>query len=135
MIEKERSQLGQQKYQTAISLGATILGAFMGRKVGSYRNVSRATTTMRGAGRAMREKEDIARAEEDLDAQRTRLRELEDEFKQAIETMEAKFDAGALDLEEIIVPPRKTDITIQPIGLCWTPWRITPDGIAEPLNR
>ena len=134
-IEKERSQLGQQKYQTAISLGATILGAFMGRKVGSYRNVSRATTTMRGAGRAMREKEDIARAEEDLDAQRTRLRELEDEFKQAIETMEAKFDAGVLDLEEIIVPPRKTDITIQPIGLCWTPWRITPDGIAEPLHR
>jgi len=132
-IEKERGQLGQQKYQTAISLGATILGAFLGRKVTSYRNVGRATTTMRGAGRTMREKEDIARAEEDLEAQQLRLRELEDEFKGAIESMEAKFDISTLDLEEIVVPPRKTDIAIQPIGLCWTPWRITPAGIAEPL--
>ena len=32
--ERERGQLSQQKFQTAISVGATILGALLGRKAG-----------------------------------------------------------------------------------------------------
>ena len=78
-IGREKSQYTQQKVQTAISVGATVLGALFGRKVASAGTVGRATTAMRGAGRTAREKGDIARAKREVEAQQQRLAELEDD--------------------------------------------------------
>jgi hypothetical protein len=36
-------------------------------------------------------------------------------------------------LETIDVRPRKSDTTVGQVRLVWTPWRVGPDGIAEPL--
>jgi len=58
----EAEQAKQQKIQTAISMGATLLGAFVGRKAISYSTLGRATTTLRGAGRTLKETQDIERA-------------------------------------------------------------------------
>ena len=67
-VDRERAQLGQQKLQTTFSVGATVLGALLGRR-GARSSVGRATTAMRGAGRVAKEKQDVARAQD-------RLREL-----------------------------------------------------------
>ncbi len=50
--------------QTAISFGATLLGAFTGRKLLSSGTLGRATTTMRDVGRSVDESGDVKRAEE-----------------------------------------------------------------------
>ena len=50
-IERERSQLSQQKMQTAISVGTSILGALLGRKKISATNAGRIGTAARSAGR------------------------------------------------------------------------------------
>ncbi len=44
-VEREKAQAGQQKMQTALNVGATILGALMGRRMASASNLGRATTT------------------------------------------------------------------------------------------
>jgi hypothetical protein len=132
-IERERSQYEQQKLQSALSVGATLLGALFGRKVGSVGNVGRATTAARGMGRAARERGDIARAEESHGALEQELRALEDAFEEALASVR---DEAALETacEEMLVRPRKTDLSIERVVLVWTPWRVGPDGIAEPAS-
>lgn len=132
-IEREKGQYKQQKVQTAISIGSTLLGAFFGRKVASAGSIGRATTAVRGVGRAGRERGDIARAETELEVQLQKLEDLEAEFQDTVNNVEASFDPEGLELEEIAIRPRKSDIIVHDIALTWGPWRVGPKGIAEPL--
>lgn len=118
-VAAEKSQLGQQTLQTAISVGATIIGAFFGRKMMSVGNVGRATTAMRGAGRAMREREDIQRASESVAAVQDRLSALQQEFDQEVARVQDGGDAAVLEFDRIQIRPRKTDISVAEVALAW----------------
>jgi len=131
-LEREESQYSQQKTQAAISVGAGILGALFGRKLGSARNVGRATTAARGVGRASREKGDIARAAEKVRIQREKLQDLESEFNEAVEEMGDALDPAAMELDPVHIRPRKADIAVTRMALVWTPWLVDSNGIAEP---
>ena len=127
-IEVEQSQYRSQKTQTAISLGATVLGALFGRKVGSVGTVGSMATTMRGAGRASREKEDIARAVQRADKARTGLQELEIEFEEETVQLRDKYRPEDLICEERLVRPRKSDLEVSRLSLAWCPSDWSPQG-------
>ena len=55
MVERQQAESRSSQMQAAISVGASILGAFLGRKTISAANIGRATTAIRGAGRAIKE--------------------------------------------------------------------------------
>jgi hypothetical protein len=131
-VEREKSQLGQQKVQTAVSVGATILGAIFGRKTMSAGTIGRATTSMRGAGRIAREKQDIQRAMREVQVVKEKLEALEEEFQAEIGSLSADFQPEELALQEILIRPRKTDITIDKFALIWTPWKLSRGGFTEP---
>ncbi len=131
-VGKEESQYSQQKMQTAISLGATILGALFGRKVTSGGTIGRATTSMRGVGRAAREKEDIARAQREVEVIQQKVEDLELEFKEEVAKVQEEFSPEELELEELQIRPRKGDISVGAVALKRTPWRVEPSGLAEP---
>lgn len=126
-LEREKSQYSHQKTQTAVSVGATIMGALLGGRLGTG-SVGRATTAVRGATRASREKQDIGSAEAELGVQRERLGELEKEFKERLEEMKEPLRAEDLQLEEKLVRPRKSDTHILRSGLLWIPVPDGPDG-------
>jgi hypothetical protein len=132
--EIEKSQYDQQKIQTAISMGATVLGALFGRKLTSVGNVGRATTAMRGVGRAAREREDIGRALDNVEDLRGQLAALEAELQEEIAGIRQSADPSALAVENLTLRPKKTDISVGRVALAWTPWRIAPDGTAEPMD-
>jgi hypothetical protein len=132
--EIEKSQYDQQKIQTAISMGATILGAFFGRKLTSAGNVGRATTAMRGVGRAAREREDLGRALESAEELRGQLSALEAELQEEISGIQRSTDPMALSMEEIAIHPRKADISITRLALVWTPWKVNRDGTSGPVH-
>lgn len=132
-VDKEKAQYGQQKMQTAISVGATVLGALFGRKTVSMSTVGRATTSMRGVGRAAREKEDITRARHEVEVLRERLAALETKFQAEAARIQEDYGPEDLDLRELLIRPRKTDIVTGDLAVVWTPWRVTQDGLAEPL--
>ncbi len=134
-VSKEKSQYGQQKMQTAISLGATLLGAVFGRKVTSSGTVGRATTTFRGVGRAAREKEDIERAMHEVKIVQDKLYQMEEEFQEEMDKIKDAYSPEDLELEEIAIRPRKSDIFVSPLSLVWSPWRVGMEGIAEPHFR
>lgn len=134
-VEKEQEQYRDKKTQTAISIGATLVGALFGRKLGSSRNVGRATTAMRGVGRAARERGDIQRAEERVEALQEQLATLETRFGDDVADLEVAAGPDTFECEEMIVAPRKADLDVERLLLAWAPWRVGPDGIAEPLYR
>ncbi|KPJ76241.1 MAG: ATP-binding protein [Deltaproteobacteria bacterium SG8_13] len=131
-LEREEDQYKHQKIQAGISIGATLLGALFGRKVASTGNIGRATTAVRGVGRAGRERQDIERAKEQLSLQYAKLEALEDEFRQELDKIELSFDPADLVLEELLIRPRKSDITVAKLSTIWWPWRMSPDGLVEP---
>jgi hypothetical protein len=46
--------------------------------------------------------------------------------------LEGQVDPSTLDIQKAQVRPRKSDITVGSVGLCWTPWRKAADGMVEP---
>jgi hypothetical protein len=131
-VEREKSQLGQQKVQTAVSVGATLIGAIFGRKTMSAGTIGRATTSMRGAGRMAREKQDIGVAQREVQIVNEKLADLEAEFQAEVASLSANFQPEELGLSEILIRPRKTDIIIDRFALVWTPWNVSQSGFAEP---
>ncbi|MEB2344724.1 MAG: DUF87 domain-containing protein [Deltaproteobacteria bacterium] len=117
---REQEQYTQHKVQAAISIGASVVGALFGRKLGSARNVGRVTTAARGVGRAADERGDVARAGERIEDLREQLAALERELEAERERLAATPDAATLPLEEQLVAPRKADIDARPLVLVWT---------------
>ncbi len=126
-VEREKGQYNERKYQTAISFGATLLGALLGRRVSG-----RATTAARSAGRAAREKGDVSRAERQVEQHHVELQELEETFEEEVEALRELPDPATLELEEIPIRPRKSDITVSRLALAWTPWERTEDDVLKP---
>jgi hypothetical protein len=90
VVQREEGQARGAQVQTAISFGATILTALLGRKRISYTSVGRATTAARGAQRAMQQQQDVNAAKEDLAAARAEYERLEQELAARIAEIQAQ---------------------------------------------
>jgi hypothetical protein len=131
-VSREQSQLSQQKLQTAFSVGASILGAFLGRKTLSATNVNRAASAARSAGRIGRESSDVDRAGENLEVVRQQRTELQRQFETEVAALERTLDVSAVALRKVAVSPRKSDIAVGEVALVWVPWRKGADGFPAP---
>jgi hypothetical protein len=120
-VGREQDDVRSAKMQTAVSLGATLLSAFLGRKATSLSSVGRATTTLRGAGRTSRSKRDVERAVETLEALRKQREELAQQFDEDVEELEDRFDPQREELESSVMKPRRTDINVKTFTLLWVP--------------
>jgi hypothetical protein len=132
VVDREKEQAKQQKVQTALNFGTTILGAFLGRKVLSTGTISKAKTTMGGMSRTMKETKDIERAKDTVEANRQKLDQLEADFKTDMDALAEKTDPSTEELERIAVRPAKKDISLQFIALGWFPYWKNRDGVLEP---
>lgn len=120
--EREAEQARGRKMQTAISFGATVLSMFTGKKRLSSGTLGKATTAMRDVGRSIDQAGDVKRAEESLTVMRQKLADLEVEEQEAIDALQARFDAAGETLERVLMRPRKSDITVDSLGLVWMPY-------------
>jgi hypothetical protein len=118
-IDRERQQVGQQKLQTAVSIGATVIGALMGRRAVSASTLGRATTAARSAGRAAKEAEDVARAEARAADVQAELTALQAELQAEIDAIAAR--AGDEPIETVDVPPARGGIDVRLVALVWRP--------------
>ena len=124
MVERQQAESRSSQIQAAISVGATILGAFLGRKAISAGNIGKATTAIRGAGRAMKESKDVSQAEDNVAALQQQLAALEAEFKAEADALAAATDPLTEKLETLSLKPSKSNISIKLVALAWVPhWR------------
>ena len=130
-VEREQTQASQQTFSTVLSMGSSILGAMFGRKLVSSTNVTRTASSMRAAGRALQQRQDVTQAGETVEALQQRLADLDAEVQAETERIQTGYNADTLQLEELTVQPKKTDISISQVALVWVPWIVKPDGTME----
>ena len=131
-VEREKSQSGQQKLSAFISLGATVLGAVLGRGRGvGVGTVGRAATAVKSAGRIRKERADVQRASENREVVQRRLADMNAQFEKEMADLRADINPDHTDLVRTVIRPRKSDITPTLIGICWIPWRAAADGSEE----
>jgi hypothetical protein len=131
-VEREQEQAKQQQMQTAISVGATILSSFLGKKRVSATSLGRATTAVRGASRAFKEAGDVDRSKETVEVYKADLEELENAFKAESDTLAASLDAMNQEIVPLNIRPTKQDIMVKALVLVWMPYLIKSDGSSEP---
>ena len=119
-MARESEQSSQQKLQTAVSIGATLVGAIFGRKTFSASTLGRATTAARGVGRTMKESGDVQRASESVEAVRDQAKELDDQVRRETQAIATEFDRAPV-LEQVTIVPKRGQINVQLLALGWDP--------------
>jgi hypothetical protein len=134
-VERERQQATSTRLDTAISLGTTLLSAFLGRKRLSSTTLSRAGSAAKGFGRSSKEAQDVERAETALEGLQASLARLEAELEAEITSLEARYDPTREPLETIELKPRRTDVDVELVALAWLPFEVAEDGSRRWLTR
>jgi hypothetical protein len=121
--EREAQEAQSQKLGVAVSIGATLLGAFLGRKTVSAATLGRAGTAVRSMGRAYKESQDVARASETLEAMDQQRADLESQFQAEAAALQSLLDPMSEPLETIAIRPKKSAIGVRLLALAWAPYR------------
>jgi hypothetical protein len=133
-LADQQSQASGQTLDTVVTVGTTLLGAFLGRKTLSVANLNRARTALRSGSRTVKERQDVGSAEQQLEAAKKQLADAEAEFQEETSKLQASAAPEALTVAEFTIPPRKSDIAVGNLVLAWVPWRAGADGVPAPAS-
>lgn len=134
-VEREQEQMKAQDMQTAISVGATVLGAFLGgTRRRSSGTLGRATTAARAANRSATSRADVERANENLQALNQKINEMEQQFQSEVSAIQAELDRAAQSVEVVNITAKKTNVSVDVFSFAWAPYQIT-EGKYVPLWR
>jgi hypothetical protein len=121
-VQAQKQQSMAAKLSTAVSFGAAVLGAFTGRKITSATEISKASSAIRGVGRAMKESGDVGRSEETVEAVQQQLNDLQAQFDSEVASVAGTMDPTTEQFERITLRPKKTNITVRTLVLAWAPY-------------
>ena len=120
-VEKEAQEAQSAKMQGFLSIGASLLGAFMGNKVVSSTNLTRGARAISSMSRASKQSGDVGRAEETVEAIGAQIQELEAQFQAETDALKSQSDPTTERLETISAKPKKKDIALKVVALAWAP--------------
>jgi hypothetical protein len=123
---KRAGMVRQRSMDAALRVGEGLLGAFLGRKT----SAARAGTAIRSAGRVVQQRQEVAQAEETVEAVRAQLARMEDEFREELREVDTGLSAEG-PLEELRVRPTLTGMAVRHAALLWLPH----DASGRPLWR
>ena len=118
-LSREEQQASQQKLQTAVSFGATLLGAVLGRRAVSMSTLGRATTAARGVSRSSKEAADVAQAQQRQREAEAALKELEAELEREVQALQDNMPDAAIETTEI--KAKKAGVDVRLVTLAWKP--------------
>ncbi len=118
-VQVQQSQASGARMGAAVSIGATIFGALLGRKALSTSTLGRATTAARGMERMGRESGDVSRASENVAARETQLSELESAMATELQAVSADWDLSNEPFERLLVKPKRGGVSVQLVALVW----------------
>jgi hypothetical protein len=119
-LEAQKSQVNSARLATAMRVGTSLLGAFLGGKSG-VKSVASATTVT-GVTRAFQQSQQVSTAENELDRVKEDLVLVESKIESEIEAVKEKFDPHLLALEKVRLTPLKKNVTPRAVGILWLPY-------------
>ncbi len=115
-LEKEESDVTAKTTDTAISVGLGIFDALFGSRRSA---ISKGSRALRGGKSVIKERADVARAEDALVAIEEDIERLKEDFQLQIQDIAESFSAENYPVESFFLKPRRTDIRIEKIALVW----------------
>ena len=115
-LEREQQQATTQKMEGMLSIGATVLGAFLGGRRKSFSGVVSGAKTL---GRVYKEGQDVGRATESVERLQEQIQQLQTEMESQIQQIQASADPMTEQLETVRIKPKKTNINIKLVSLVW----------------
>ena len=120
-VQVQSEQATGAKMGAAVSIGATIFGALLGRKAVSASTLGRATTAARGMGRVSKEAQDVTRASENVTALKAQLSDLETAMQDDLQEVTSDWDLSNEPFERVLVKPKRGGVSVQLVALVWVP--------------
>jgi Mg-chelatase subunit ChlI len=120
-LQKQSEQASGAKMQAAVSIGAAVFGALLGRKAVSVSTLGRATTAARGMGRIGQEAQDVTRATENVATLKEQLSGIEAQMNQDLEGMSADWDLSNEEFDRVLMKPKRGGVAVQLVALAWIP--------------
>ncbi len=115
-VEKERSDVQRTTTASLVDVGMAIFGAFLGGKRSAASKVGQA---IKGGGRMLKEKEDVARAEAALADIERKIERLKDEMQERLDVLEEKYSLDNYPIETFFLKPRRSDIVVEALCIFW----------------
>jgi len=112
-VATQKSQATSAKMSTVMAVGASILGAFMGRKS------VLTSTNMSKMGSVWRESQDVGNAEQEVERYRAEMQALDQQLTDEKQKIIDQYDPTALVFETAKLTPKKTNITPSAVGILW----------------
>jgi hypothetical protein len=116
---QQKSQQGQAMLQTAVSVGAGLLSAFLGRKAVSVTSLNKVATAARQAGRTWKETQDVHQATENVEQLSQQAVDLQHQLETELAALQAKIDPATEKFETVCVRLKKANIEVQLVALGW----------------
>ncbi|MFN7977704.1 MAG: hypothetical protein U0P30_06170 [Vicinamibacterales bacterium] len=120
-VTKEEQQATESKFTTAVSVGASVLGALFGRKVVSATNAGRVATAARGMSRIGRESQDVDRAKANEAALLDQKAELDATIAAEVQALQDEWSTDGETFESVVVKPKRGGVQVQLVALVWRP--------------
>lgn len=114
-VDRERSQAQAATAGSAISIGASVLGALFG---GRRTSVSKIATAARSVSRTVQQRSDVSRADEAVGQIETKMADLQAELAQDVAAVQSAAEPA---IESIDIAPKKADTIVTKIAILWRP--------------
>jgi hypothetical protein len=118
-VDTQQQQATSAKLSAAVSIGTSLLGAFLGRKSGLGGLVKSSNIT--SASRVMREGQEAAAAAAELQSLHDDMAGLNKALEDEVQKLRDQHDPNSLVLENFKLTPVKTRIQADAIGILWLP--------------
>jgi hypothetical protein len=121
-VDTQKAQANSAKLSAAVSIGTSILGAFLGRKsgLGAIGSMMKGSTVT-SASRVMREGQEAAAAEAELVRFQQDMADLNKTLEDETQKIRDQFNLTTLALEIFKLTPTKNKIQPDAIGILWLP--------------
>lgn len=120
-VQVQAEQASSAKMGAALSAGAAIFGALLGRKTISAANIGRASSAARGVSKIGKESQDVTRATENVNALKDQLAQIEADMQADIQAVTADWELANEPFERVLVKPKRGGISVQLVTLVWVP--------------
>lgn len=115
-LEKEKNDMRSKTLDTAISIGSSILGMLFGK---SKLTSSKASTSARSANRALKERDDVIRAEDEMALIQNDIETLKEKFSDDANALGERYKMENIEVKEDNITLRKSDIYDVKVTLLW----------------
>lgn len=116
-LREDEADLSRRKREELGTHAETVFGFIFGRK----RSVSSSMTKRRMTSQAQ---EDVEESEEEIARLKKEIDVLQAEIEAAIDALEEKWEAVAVEVTTIPITPYKKDITMDMFGVAWLPYHL-----------